>query len=85
MKTRKRLLIVDGYNVLRSGSRYARISLPDYTDDTFNAARERLINDVINYAGRDMQAIVVFDGKGNQYSEGQPESIGGVKDRKSVV
>lgn len=78
-KQRKKLLIVDGYNVLRSGSRYARISLPDYTDDTFNAARERLINDVINYAGRDMQAIVVFDGKGNQYSEGQPESIGGVK------
>lgn len=79
MKTRKRLLIVDGYNVLRSGSRYKRITLPDYTDDTFNVARERLINDVINYAGRDMQAIVVFDGMGNRYSQGQAETIGGVK------
>lgn len=78
-RPRKRLLIIDGYNVLRSGSRYKRIVLPDYTDDTFNAARERLINDVISYAGHDAQAIIVFDGKGNQYSRGEAESVGGVK------
>ncbi|WP_165062433.1 MULTISPECIES: NYN domain-containing protein [unclassified Adlercreutzia] len=78
-KTRKKLLIVDGYNVLRSGSRYKRIMLPDYTDDTFNVARERLLNDVINYSGRDMQAIIVFDGKDNQYSRGEAESVGGVR------
>lgn len=79
MSKRKKLLIVDGYNVLRSGSRYKRIPLPDYTDDTFNVARERLLNDVINYAGRDTQAIIVFDGKGNEYSRGEAETIGGVR------
>lgn len=79
MKTRKRLLIVDGYNVLRSGSRYARITLPDYTDDTFNVARERLLNDVIDYAGRDTQAIIVFDGKDNEHSRGEVETVGGVR------
>ena len=46
---RQQLLIVDGYNVLRSGSRYREITGPDYTDDAFNTARERLINDVVNY------------------------------------
>ena len=43
-KQRKKLLIVDGYNVLRSGSRYRNAPDEDYTDDTFNAAREMLIN-----------------------------------------
>lgn len=76
---RKRLLIVDGYNVLRSGSRYQRIALPDYTDDTFNVARERLLNDVIEYAGRNTHAVIVFDGKDNRYSHGEAETIGGVR------
>ena len=51
-KQRKKLLIVDGYNVLRSGSRYRwqPRADEDYTDDFFNAARDRLINDVVNYA-----------------------------------
>ncbi len=78
-KQRKSLLIVDGYNVLRSGSRYARISQPDYTDDTFNTAREALINDVINYAGRSTRAIIVFDGAFNEHSRGEVEKIGGVQ------
>lgn len=78
-KQRKKMLIVDGYNVLRSGSRYQRITLPDYTDDTFNVARERLLNDVINFAGRDMQAVIVFDGTGNDYSHGEAETVGGVR------
>lgn len=78
-KTRKKLLIVDGYNVLRSGSRYKRISSPDYTDDTFNTARERLINDVINFAGRDYKAIIVFDGAQNEFSSGSTEKRAGVQ------
>ena len=53
-KKRQRLLIIDGFNVLRSGSRYQEaFAHPDYTDDAFNTARERLINDVINFAGRE--------------------------------
>ncbi len=80
-KQRKKLLIVDGYNVLRSGSRYKRMpeTREDYTDDAFNAARDRLINDVISFAGRDMRAIVVFDGGGNEFSEGKGQKIGGVQ------
>ena len=80
-KQRKRLLIVDGYNVLRSGSRYRwqPRADEDYTDDFFNAARDRLINDVANYAGRDMGAIIVFDAADNELSEGSRTKIGGVQ------
>ena len=79
MYTRKKILIVDGYNVLRSGSRYRALAGPDYTDDAFNRAREALINDVVHYAGRDLQATIVFDGGGNRFSEGACETIGGVR------
>lgn len=78
-KQRKKLLIVDGYNVLRSGSRYARMVQPDYTDDTFNAPREALIKDVIDYADRDTRAIIVFDGAFNEFSRGEVEKIGGIQ------
>ena len=59
---RKRYLIVDGYNVIRSGSRYRDIELPDYTDDRFNAARELLLKDVADFIGRRMEAAIVYDG-----------------------
>lgn len=73
-------MIVDGYNVLRSGSRYQNITRqPDYTDDAFNKARETLINDVVSYAGREMRAIIVFDAGKNQYSTGSQETVGGVR------
>ncbi len=65
--------------MLRSGSRYREITGPDYTDDAFNTARERLINDVVNYAGRDWRAIIVFDGGRNEFSTGEAESVGGVR------
>ncbi len=80
MKSRNKLLIVDGYNVLRSGSRYRALrDLPDYTDDVLNRSRETLLNDVIAYAGRDYRrAILVFDGGGNEFSDGSSEKIGGV-------
>lgn len=78
-KQRKKLLIVDGYNVLRSGSRYRDIAGPDYTDDSFNTAREALINDVIGYAGREWRAIIVFDGGRNEFSTGEAETVGGVR------
>lgn len=75
---RKRALIVDGYNVLRSGSRYRHLTGPDYTDDSFNTARETLINDVIAFAGREYRATIVFDGGHNAYSTGEAQSVGGV-------
>ena len=80
MKDRKRILIVDGFNVLRSGSRYKNISLnmPDYDHDWFNRAREMLINDVVHYAGREYKATIVFDGGGNAESTGEVQKVGGV-------
>ncbi|MGI6590299.1 MAG: NYN domain-containing protein [Eggerthellaceae bacterium] len=78
-KTRRRMLIVDGYNVLRSGYRYRHIVAPDYTDDTFNTAREMLLKDVISFAGRTYQAYIVYDGGGNEFSTGEPQVVSGVK------
>ena len=82
-RQRRRMLLVDGYNVLRSGSRYRNLRdagpNPDYADDAFNRAREALINDVVAYAGRDCEAVIVFDAGGNAYSDGAAERIAGVR------
>jgi len=80
-KNRKRILIVDGFNVLRSGSRYKNLSLtlPDYDYDWFNRAREMLLNDVVHFAGKEWRATVVFDGGGNVESTGDAQSFGGVR------
>ncbi len=84
---RKRLLLIDGYNVLRSGTRYRELKErgseagpnPDYDNDAFNRAREALINDVVAYAGHDFDAVIVFDAAGNTHSEGTSERIAGVR------
>lgn len=78
-RKRRKLVIVDGYNVLRSGDRYKVITDPDYTDDAFNYARETLINDVVSFAGTDYDAFIVFDGAKNEFSQGEAESVGGAK------
>lgn len=86
-KKRRKLIIVDGYNVLRSGSRYRDLRdsgpkagpNPDYDNDAFNRAREALINDVVSYAGRDCEAVIVFDGARNEFSDGSVERIAGVR------
>jgi predicted RNA-binding protein with PIN domain len=76
-----RILLVDGYNVLRSSGAYSYLTErgPDYTDDAFNAAREALVGDVATFAGREFEATVVFDGGGNPYSTGEPQMISGVR------
>lgn len=75
------MLIVDGYNVLRSGSRYRALrDGPDYTDDVLNKSREMLLKDVIAFAGRDFsEAVIVYDGGGNEFSEGKSDRLGGVR------
>ncbi len=78
-KTRKKLLIIDGYNVLRSGSRYSRIALPDYTDDYYNVARERLMNDVISYVGSRMEAIIIYDAADRRGDQSETQNIGGIR------
>lgn len=80
MHTRKKLLIVDGYNVLRSGQRYVHMRRDaDYTHDTFNKVREALISDVAAFAGTEYRSIIVFDAADNSESAGKTETIGGVK------
>lgn len=79
IRARKRLIIVDGYNVLRSGSRYRDIGIPDYTDDYFNVARERLLKDVIEFAGRKMEAVIAYDAAGRVGVSSRTETYGKVK------
>jgi predicted RNA-binding protein with PIN domain len=76
-----KVLLVDGYNVLRSSNYYSHLTqrAPDHTDDPFNAARQALISDVATFAGRDYQATLVFDGGGNPLSTGDAESIAGIE------
>ena len=77
---RKKYLLVDGYNVLRSGSRYRDITGPDYTHEAFNRAREMLIKDVGSYANAGYaDATIVFDGAQNVMSTGAPQRVGGVR------
>lgn len=77
---RRRLLIVDGYNVLRSGSRYAAATVPDYTLEPLNQARERLVSDVITFAGTEYEAVVVFDATHNEHAHKQRDTtIGAVR------
>ena len=78
-KHRKKLLISDGYNGLRAGSRNGNAPDEDYTEYTVNAARGMLINDVVNYAGGDYKAVIVFDGAKNAFSHGEAETVGGVR------
>lgn len=78
-RKRNKLLIVDGYNAIRSGSRYRNIQLPDFTDDYFNVARQRLLNDVIDYAGRGMEAIIVYDAADRKGDASKTETVGGVR------
>lgn len=79
-KKRNKLLIVDGYNVLRSGSRYIHMrNQEDYTYEKFNMVREALISDVAAYAGSEYKAIIVFDAADNPESAGKTQTIGGVK------
>jgi len=94
MNRSRTVLIVDGYNVLRSSGLYeefyaaaSEAGFPsgglsgfsaDYSYDTFNAAREALIGDVAVFAHRRYEATVVFDGAGNPSSIGSRTDVGGV-------
>ena len=76
---RTKILIVDGYNVLRSGSRYRSMRhAPDYTFEKYNQVREALISDVAAFAGSEYRSVtVVFDGGDNPESAGKTQRIGG--------
>jgi predicted RNA-binding protein with PIN domain len=75
------VILVDGYNVLRSSGRYAAhlAQTGDHSHDVYNAAREALISDVALFSGRRRQATIVFDGAGNPYSEGRSQRVGNIE------
>jgi predicted RNA-binding protein with PIN domain len=76
-----KVLLVDGFNVLRSSARYDHLieEMPDHTHGVYNRAREALLGDVAGFAGSNYIPIVVFDGGGNIRSTGEKSDIGGVQ------
>ncbi|MDR2035204.1 MAG: NYN domain-containing protein [Coriobacteriales bacterium] len=76
----KKVLLVDGYNVIRAGRLGGQLAQqsPDYAQDTYNAAREALLSNVSSFAGSEYQATVVFDGAENQGSRGEMQSFGSI-------
>lgn len=75
---KKPVLLVDGYNLIRSSGAYDDLG-DDYDYDPLNRAREKLITDVATFAQGKYEAVVVFDGGGNAESEGKPSNIAGIK------
>lgn len=71
--TEVRVLIVDGYNVIRQTPPYSLIA-----EDDLDAARLSLISDVAAFAHGEFSATVVFDGHLNAGSDGRPHNIAGV-------
>lgn len=71
-------LIVDGFNVLRSGERYAHLLGDEHSLDALNAAREALLTDVATFAQGAYEATVVFDAAGNPLSNGEMQDFAGV-------
>lgn len=76
--SKQKVYIVDGYNVIRAGSLYAFDDRDDWTDDFFNSARDRLINDIASFVSKDDIAYVIFDGKNNAFSNGETKKVGRV-------
>lgn len=79
---RKRILVVDGYNVIRESPRYRRLIDEDLRDpvlhDVYVRAREALLADVAAFAQGHYAATVVFDGFGNPDPERPPMRTAGV-------
>jgi len=70
---RSRVLIVDGYNVIRSTPPYR-----DLADADLEVARVALVSDVGAYASGEWDATVVFDGGANPHSTGEPHAEAGI-------
>lgn len=68
-----RVLIVDGYNVIRCTPPYRELA-----EDDLAAAREALVSDVAAYAQGEWDATVVFDGGGNPQSDGLAHHLLGI-------
>ena len=75
-----KVMLVDGYNVIRSTGQYSDLAKEDWTGGPgWNAAREALIADVAVAAQGEADATVVFDGGGNTESLGDVLQVAGIK------
>jgi predicted RNA-binding protein with PIN domain len=70
----RRVLIVDGYNVMNAGEPYRSLAALDV-----DSARARLVSDVAAYAHGEQSALIVFDGAENPHSDGTPHLIAGTE------
>lgn len=66
MLKKRKIIIVDGYNVLRNNSKYVDVvgaapNFKDWTSDVLNAAREALLNDVAQLLDKNCSGIIVYD------------------------
>jgi len=68
-----KVLLVDGYNVLRMTPPYRELAERD-----LDSARVALVSDVAAFAADEWDATVVFDGAGNPHSTGEPHDAAGV-------
>lgn len=68
-----KVLLVDGYNVVRCTPPYRELA-----DADLAAAREALVSDVAAFAQGEWDATVVFDGAGNKQSDGVPHRFAGI-------
>lgn len=68
-----RILIVDGYNVIRQTPPYSHLA-----EDDLDSARAALISDVAAFAQGQYTATVVFDGHNNPLSKGLSHQIAGI-------
>jgi predicted RNA-binding protein with PIN domain len=71
--SRVRLLLVDGYNVIRQTPPYRELAEGD-----LETARAALVSDVAAYADGAFRATVVFDGHLNPSSNGLPHHVAGI-------
>lgn len=78
----RRVLVVDGYNVIRESRAYRKLIDEDLIDpllhDVYVRAREALLADVAAFAQGSYEATVVFDGFGNPDPERPPMRTAGV-------
>lgn len=80
---KKELLVVDGYNVIHATPKYERLIFDrgdhPYSSDVYERARTALIGDVAAFAGRQYEAVVVFDAAGNVSPDRPNLPQGGVR------
>lgn len=70
----KKLMIVDGYNVIHQSDRYKGLGLD------LEEARLKLIEDIVSYgAMNNLEVVIIFDGSGAWADTGQTKSHFGVK------